>query len=93
MRRLLGWLMIGLVAVVGCGGPRPAAPETEAQGASRVFALAQDLENSKEAKRAMEAYQQIVRHFPETPEARKATERIFTAQKKAMQNASTRKRK
>jgi outer membrane protein assembly factor BamD (BamD/ComL family) len=75
---------------IGCGGSPPVATESEAQGASRVFALAQDLENSQKTKKAMDAYRQVVRYFPNTPEARKAAQRISKAQRDAMQKASAR---
>jgi outer membrane protein assembly factor BamD (BamD/ComL family) len=93
MRRLIKWLPIACVVCLGCGGGSTTAPETEAQGASRVFALAQDLEKNQKTKQAMDAYHQVVRYFPNTPEARKAAQRISKAQGDAIQKVSARKRK
>jgi hypothetical protein len=76
---------------IGCGGPAPVAPETDSQGAARVFALAQDLEKGQKTKQAMAAYNQIIRHFPDTPEAKKAVQRISEAQRGAIQTVRARK--
>jgi hypothetical protein len=79
--------------LIGCGGPTPVAPEAEGQGAARVFALAQDLEGGRKTKQAIAAYRQVVDHFPNTPEARKAAERISEAQRAAIRQAAARNRK
>jgi hypothetical protein len=70
---------------IGCGrSAPPLTQEGQAKEASRVFALAQDLENGKKTKQAMNAYRQVVQHFPGTPEASKAAKRIAEVQKAAL---------
>jgi hypothetical protein len=78
---------------IGCGGPAPVATQTDGQGASRVLAVAQDLEKAQKTKQAMAAYRQVIVHFPNTPEARKAAERIDEAQRAAILRSATRKSK
>ncbi len=56
MKRASVWLTLGLIACLGCGGRPPAEPETEAQGAARVFAAAQNLENDRKKKQPLAAY-------------------------------------
>ena len=87
MRRAIVRLAPGLIACLGCGGTPPAPPETEAQGAARVLAVARGLEEGRETRRAMAAYQQVIRSFPNTPEAGQAAERIARAQKDAVRQA------
>jgi TolA-binding protein len=86
-------LPIVCLLLIGCGGPAPVAPESKEQGAARVYALAQDLETSQKTKQAMAAYHQVLLHFPNTPEARKAAVRISDAQRAAIQKAAARRTK
>jgi outer membrane protein assembly factor BamD (BamD/ComL family) len=79
---------------VGCGKPAPPlTPEAKVKEAARVFAVAQDLENGKKTKQAMDAYRQVVQHFPGTPEASKAAKRISEVQRAAIQKGPQRKSK
>ena len=87
------WLPIVFLLFIGCGGPAPVAPKTEGQGAPRVFALASELESGQKTKQAMAAYRQIILHFPDTPEARKAVRRISEAQQAAIRKVAARKSK
>lgn len=59
----------------GCGASDRAARESAGQSAARVFGLAQGLEKAQKTRKAIAAYEQVVRHFPGTPEAAKAAER------------------
>jgi hypothetical protein len=93
MRHHIGWLPLGLIACLGCGGSPPALPETEAQGAARVFAVAKDLEETQKTKQAIAAYHQIMRYYPNTLEARKSADRITKLQRDATRQATARKRK
>jgi hypothetical protein len=86
-------LSMVVLLLVGCGGPAPVAPQAEGQGAARVFALAQDLDGARKTKQAMAAYRQVVLHFPDTPEARKAAQRITEAQRAAIRKVGARKSK
>jgi cytochrome c-type biogenesis protein CcmH/NrfG len=54
--------------------------------------VAQQLEKEQKTKQAIAAYQQVVRLFPNTPEATNALQRIFQAQRDAVQRASNRPR-
>jgi hypothetical protein len=84
-------LPIVCLLFIGCGRPDPVAPETDAQGATRVFALARNLETVQKTKQAMDAYQEIIFHFPNTPEARLASQRISQAQRAAIRKVATRR--
>jgi hypothetical protein len=84
------WFPMAGLFLIGCGGPAPVAPETAAQGATRVFALAQELETGQKTKQAMAAYRQVVLHFPDSPEARRAAQRISEAQRAAIRKAGAR---
>ena len=85
-------LPIVLLFLIGCGGPSPVAPKPEAQDAARVLAVAQDLERGRKTKQAIAAYQQVVLHFPDTPEAKKAQEQITEAQRAATRKVAAGKR-
>ena len=69
----------------GCGrseGPREvASAESPELRAMRVLGVAQKLEREQKTKEAFSAYHQIVRHFPNTPPAKIAAERIKKAQR------------
>jgi hypothetical protein len=86
------WFPIVFLSFIGCGGPAPVAPKAEGQGAPRVFALASELEGGQKTKQAMAAYRQVVLHFPNTPEARQAAQRISDAQRAAIRKVSARRR-
>ena len=87
------WVPIVCPIGIGCGGPTPVAPESETQGASRVFAVAQELDRNQKMKQAIAAYQQIVRIYPNTTEAKKAADRILQAQREASQKVAGRNRR
>jgi hypothetical protein len=54
-----------------------------------VFAIAEERERAKNAKKAFAAYHQVATQFPETAEGRKAADRIRRAQRTAMLKRST----
>ncbi len=86
MRRVSIALIVVLRIVSGCGGrdSEPVRPgETSQAAAARIFARAQSLERENKSKQAFAAYRQSVSHFPETPEAKQAAERIRREQKAA----------
>ncbi len=91
MNRLFPWLALVCLLGIGCNRPAPAEPETVDQAASRVFAVAEKLEKSQKTKQAISAYQQVMSHFPQTPEGKLAAERISQAQREALRKASVRK--
>jgi hypothetical protein len=93
MRRLIRWLPIVCLIGIGCGRSTPVEPESETQGASRVFAVARELDQNRKMKQAIAAYQQVVRNYPNTPEARKAADRINQAQREASQKVAGRNRR
>jgi hypothetical protein len=64
--------------------------ESPAQAATRVFAVAEGLEKEHKSKQAFSAYHQVARHFPDTPEGKKAVERIHRAQRQAATNTKSR---
>lgn len=85
MRGFLVAAWIGLSVSTGCGGNISShnAAETPAEEATRVFAIAEKLERENKSKEAFNAYRQVTDHFPGTPEAKKASERINKAQRSA----------
>ncbi len=85
----MGCLFLSSV-MTGCAGsnagsqPPTASAVTPEQEADHVLAIAQDLEQQGDTRKAFAAYHQIIRHFPDTPSGRKAVERIRKAQGEAM---------
>ena len=75
----------------GCGTAGQAPRESAGQSVARVFNLAQTLEKAQKTRKAIAAYGQIVRHYPGTPEASMAAERIRRAQKAAVLRVSARR--
>jgi TolA-binding protein len=92
--RLIAILCLFLVSLMtGCEGAGSQAPPVSAAKskleADRVLAIAHELEEKGETKKAFAAYHQIVRNFPETPSGRKALERITKAQREASRKPRT----
>jgi predicted TPR repeat methyltransferase len=75
---------------IGCGGSTAPPPESPAQSASRIFSVGQELEKANQKKRAINAYQQLVRLFPESAEAKAASLRISEIQRESIRNAASR---
>ena len=72
--------------VLGCGGSKPvteAPAESPAQAAARVFAAAEELERQDKTRQAFAAYHQILQKYPDTPEGKKAAERIRRARQQS----------
>ena len=97
MLRTLVFLCWGLsLAALGCGRSEQAslaAQEAPEQAAVRVYSLAQKLEKEHKTKEAFDAYHQIARRFPQTPEGKKAAQRISQAQKEAVRNSAVRRKR
>ena len=68
----------------GCGGSAETPREDPKAVAKRVFSLAKEFERAQEPRKAMDAYRQVVSHFPGTPEAKLAAERIARAQRESL---------
>ena len=82
--RLLLALAVPLSAL-GCGGPSesgdavvmtPSLAPTPALKAAMELGSAQTLEKSRKTKQALEAYRRIIREYPESPQAKIASERV-----------------
>ena len=73
--------LIALAA--GCGRPT-AAVESPGEVAPRVFAVAERLEREGKTRQAFAAYRQVVQQFPNSPEARQATDRLLRSQRTAI---------
>ncbi len=72
-------------AALGCGGPSessdavvmtPSLAPTPAVKAAMELGSAQTLEKSRKTKQALEAYRRIIREYPESPQAKIASERV-----------------
>lgn len=68
-------------AAVGPHDSPPATLNSEAE-AGRVFEIAENLEKSGRAQEATEAYQQILREYPQTAQGKKAAARLKGSQKR-----------
>ena len=75
-------MAIRLTLACGCGA-LPARPGPAAQTATRVLSVAKKLEAEKKSKQAFDAYRQLAERFPNTPEGKKAAERLRQAAKKS----------
>ena len=86
-----------LLTIDGCGwsdsGPLPATSgATPEEEAARVFAIAQDLEDQGEHKKAFAAYHQLFRNFPSTDAGKKAIARVKKAQSDSLRKTKSKKR-
>jgi hypothetical protein len=92
--RLAGTLtLILLTLTAGCGRPAATAPAPPPGGAARVLEIAQGLEKARGIKKAVAAYEQIVRHYPGTPEAVKAAARVSQIQAEMLKRSQARQRR
>jgi hypothetical protein len=74
-----------LAGAAGCSGEashaepnsgQPVLAKTPVEHAAMEIAGARELEGQRKPKEALDAYQRIVKDFPESPQARMAAERI-----------------
>jgi TolA-binding protein len=85
--------ILGLLALTGCGKTATAPPvETDAEKASRVFAMAEDFEKARKIKQAVAAYEQVVRYFPDSPESKTAVQRLHKIQRDAISHSASQRR-
>lgn len=91
MRTVAALALSLFLVAAGCGKPEEATPGPPEQAAARVFERAQALEKDHKTREAIAAYHQILNHFPGSPEAKKAHDRIQLAQKAALRRARTRR--